>query len=354
MFLRFCKCGAPMSGVIQPDDAARGAGVGADNADGGGVWVLTDGKIGDDVQCLAVAAALDPAFEKRVVAPGLVWSLAAPWGPVAPRDRPGAPHSPISGAPPSIVVASGRRAIPYARYLKKISGGRTKIVVLKDPRWRREAADVIWTPAHDGLAQAASKPGNVFSTLTSPHGLSAAIANATGAPGEVIAGLRSPFLGVVLGGPSGGARYGHEEAMALARALTDAARGFQGIAVTPSRRTPPAFIEAFRAGFRHDNAFIWNGVGDNPYIDILANAKALVVAADSHNMMSEALCSRVGVYAWRPPGLARKMAWFVDQLEARGDIKPFIGASPPFDRQPVNATVEIVVEIKRRIGVAST
>ena len=46
------------------------------------LWVLTDGKIGDDVQCLAVARALSPAFEKRVIAPRALFAALAPWGPI--------------------------------------------------------------------------------------------------------------------------------------------------------------------------------------------------------------------------------------------------------------------------------
>ena len=48
------------------------------------VWVLTDGKIGDDVQCLAVAEGLGRAFAKKIVAPRPPWAWAAPWGGVDP------------------------------------------------------------------------------------------------------------------------------------------------------------------------------------------------------------------------------------------------------------------------------
>ncbi len=309
------------------------------------VWVLTDGKIGDDVQCIAVASALSLTYEKRVVAPRAPWAWFAPWGPISPHDRPEKPESPINGAPPDIIIASGRRAIAYARVIKRTKAGRTRVVILKDPRIGRTMADVIWAPAHDRLEGA-----NVFSTLTSPHQASAKITQARANPTGVIADLPRPLLGVILGGPSGGARYGPEQAEAFVSYLQSAADSFKALAITPSRRTPGAFIKVLRDRLFHDNLFIWDGKDPNPYHDILASAAALIVAADSHNMMSEALASSAGVYAWRPPGLAKKMAWFVDQLEAAGAVRPLSGAIEAFERPPIDATPEIVAEIKKSLG----
>ena len=111
------------------------------------LWVLTDGKIGDDVQCLAVAAALCAGFEKRVVAPRDLFAMFAPWGPLDPREAPGRQGGPLAGPAPDIAVISGRRAIPHARALKKASLGKTRIVILKDPRFGRGVADALWAPA---------------------------------------------------------------------------------------------------------------------------------------------------------------------------------------------------------------
>lgn len=308
------------------------------------VWVLTDGKIGDDVQCLAVAGALAPEFEKRVIAPAALWSWLAPWGPIDPRDNPALEKSPIHGAAPDLVIASGRRAIPYARAVKRASGARTKIVILKDPRFGRSAADFIWAPAHDHL----SGP-NVFSTLTSPHPISGKLETKRSAPAGSIGSLPKPILGVALGGPSGGAHYGAGEAEALGIQITSAARQYKSVAMTPSRRTPEEFMRRLSAHIDHPTVFVWDGRGENPYVDILATAHTLIVAADSHNMMSEAAASGVGVYAYRPPGLARKLAWFIGQLEEKGAVRPFVGEAVPFETQPIDATPSIAAEIENRL-----
>ena len=312
------------------------------------VWVLTDGKIGDDVQGLAVAKALTIAVDKKVIAPRAPWSWLAPWGPIDPRDNPKSPESPINGEPPDIVIASGRRAIPYARVVKAASKGRTLVVILKDPRAGYKMADFIWAPTHDRL-----RGDNVFSTLTSPHPLAGKLDLAARNPVKAIADLRHPLLGVVLGGPSGGARYGTAEAVALAANLQSAAKNFAALAVTPSRRTPDAFLQSLRSGLPQENLFFWDGNGENPYLDILSSADTLVVAADSHNMMSEAMATGTGVYAYRPPGLAAKMEWFVKELEKSGAIRPLSSNISSFSVEPVDATPEIVAEIIKRLGPAA-
>ena len=103
-----------------------------------------------------------------------------------------------------------------------------------------------------------------------------------------------------------------------------------------------------------DDALIWDGEGANPYMDILARAQSLIVTGDSHNMMSEALATGTGVYVWRPPGLPRKLEWFVTSLEVKGFARAFTGDATPFNTQAIDATVEIVAEIQKRFSAATS
>lgn len=314
-----------------------------DNAAPQRVWVVTDGKIGDDVQCVAIAKGLAPSFEKKTVAPRPPWEWLAPWGPIDPRDAPDRAGSLIAPPYPDVVVASGRRAIPYARAIKRASGAFT--VFLKDPRVAPQTADMVWAPAHDRLSG-----DTVFSTLTSPHGLAEEIAKRRDNPAPPVAQLPKPMLGVILGGPSGGARFDASVAADLAAKINTARKDYASLAVAPSRRTPAAFLDTLAKALSGENVFIWRGEGANPYVDILANAAALIVTADSHNMMSEAVATGTGVYAFRPPGLAKKLAWFVDRLEAEDVVRPLAGAAPAFGPAPIDATEEIVAEIRRRMA----
>ena len=313
------------------------------------VWVLTDGKIGDDVQCIAIAKRLSPNFEKRVITTRPSWrwlgEWTAPWGPIDPRDAPRNANSPLAPPFPDVVIASGRRAIPYARAVKRATGGKCFVVIMKDPRIAPRLADMIWAPTHDNL-----DGGNIVTTLTSPHDISDALNKARAAPAPEIARLQKPMLGVILGGPSGGAKYDEGAADALIVLITEARKNFGSVAVTPSRRTPQDFLQKISAAFPERHAFVWDRTGHNPYVDILANSKALIVAADSHNMMSEAVATGTGVYAWRPEGLAKKLEWFVSELEDLGAVRACGGPIEPFLAAKIDSTGSISDEIRLNMG----
>src|SRR4051812_31158360 len=131
-------------------------------------WVLTDGKAGDEGQCLGITDALGLIPEIRRVAPRAPFFWLMPWGAIDPRDTPHRPSSPIAPPFPDLLVASGRRAVPYVRAVKRASKGRTFTVFLKDPRTGPGVADLIWVPDYDAI-----QGPNVIRTLTSPHRVSA-------------------------------------------------------------------------------------------------------------------------------------------------------------------------------------
>lgn len=297
------------------------------------IRVLTDGKAGDDTQCHAVASGLASFWEKCIVP--------------ACRFRPGGRDPGRNSATcrpfPDIVIATGKRTVPYVKAIRKASGGNVRTVFLKDPRHGYGYFDVIWAPAHDGLVHP-----RAFSTLTGPHGLSARIAASRPEPASRYA---KPVLGVLLGGGRGyTARAGR-----LFRSLLDiAARDYQGVVITPSRRTPGKFLEQLYA-FPENPAFdIWDTKGYNPYTGILARAGVLVAPGDSHNMVSEALCTGAGVYVWKPPGVSRKLARFTDRLESGGAIRYFTGPAPVFSSPPLDETPRIIDEIVRRLGLRAS
>src|SRR5271154_2623680 len=93
-------------------------------------WILTDGKIGDEVQCLGIAEALGLKAELRHVAPRKLYAWAMPFGPIDPREAANAPMSPLAPPFPALALAAGRRSVPYLRTLKRLSHGATFTVFL--------------------------------------------------------------------------------------------------------------------------------------------------------------------------------------------------------------------------------
>src|SRR4051794_16580701 len=224
-------------------------------------WVLTDGKAGDELQCLAVAEALGLAPEIRRVRPGAPFTWAMPWGPIDPRERPSARNSPLAPPFPDLAFASGRRAVAYLRFLKKASGGRTFTVFLKDPRTGPETADLIWAPAYDRI-----RGPNVVTTLAPPHRVSVdRLAAARAEPDPRLAILPHPRVTVLAGGKSRHHRFTDADVERFLGNLRELAASGASLMITASRRTPAPLAHALVRLAREHNGFFWDGSGENPY-----------------------------------------------------------------------------------------
>ena len=316
------------------------------------VWVLTDGKIGDEGQCLAVAEALGVVPEVRRIAPRALFAAAMPWGGIDPKDAPEKPNSPIAGPYPDLCIASGRRAVAYLRAVKKASGGQTFTVFLKDPRIGTRAADFIWVPAHDGL-----RGPNVLATLVSPHRFTAdRLAALRADPPAALARLATPRVAVLLGGKSRDYDFTPSDIERLLVDL-DALSVHARLMVTASRRTPERLKEAALGLARDKGGFGWDGTGENPYAAMLALADAFVVTADSANMISEALATGRPVMVFEPSlrlgRKARRIRQFLAALEAKGAVRKFQGRLESYAYEPLVSVPEIAAAITAARAAAS-
>ncbi len=311
-------------------------------------WIFCSGKIGHEANCRGVAAALGVEARELPVRPRKLFDLMAPWGPVDPRDAPG--RGGLLEPPfPDIAIAAGRVTVPYLRRLKKASGGSTFTVFLQDPRTGPKTADLIWVPEHDRL-----RGDNVLVTLTSPHPLTPArLAAARCDPDPRIARLSSPRVALVLGGPSGVHRFEEKDRAALAEIARTILRDGRSLMVTPSRRTPHEVTEAVAEavgaeGAGPDRAFVWRGEGHNPYLQMLAHAVAVVVTADSVNMVGEATATGAPVHLYEPTGGPSKTSGFLEKLIAGGYARRWAGRLEDWRYEPLDATGTIAREVVRR------
>ncbi|GEO15278.1 mitochondrial fission ELM1 family protein [Microvirga aerophila] len=300
-------------------------------------WVLSDGKAGDELQALSLAEALDLSPEIRRVRPSAPFAWAMPWGPVDPRERPGAHNSPIAPPFPDILIASGRRAVPYLRFVKSASGGRTFTVYLKDPRTGPATADFIWSPSYDRL-----RGPNVLTTLTPPHRVSPeSLAAARAHPDVRFAPLPHPRVAVLVGGDSRHHRFTGQDIARFMDHLTALSRTGAGLMITASRRTPSRLREGLVELAARHGGFFWDGAGENPYVALLAQADTVVATADSFNMIGEAAATGVPILVFEPTGGHRKLKVFLEDLKAQGIVHPFEGRLVGQPYQPLNATFEI-------------
>ena len=309
------------------------------------VLVLGSGKIGHEVNALGVVEALGAPFELRRVEPRALFARLAPYGPVDPRDKPGVAGSIFPNPLPDVAIASGRVTVPYMRALKQAGGRRVFAIFLQDPRHARSEMDLIWAPEHDSLRGA-----NVVTTLTSPHPFSPArIAAARAAPDRRLASLPGPRCAVVLGGPNGAQHFTPADVERMGEAIrTIVAQGFSVMA-TPSRRTPPEFLEAVRVGLGAAPGFVWDGLGENPYLALLALADAVLVTGDSANMVGEATATGSPVHIFEPSGgESKKRAGTIDALVRIGAARRFEGRLERFSYAPIDSSGVIAREIARR------
>ncbi len=300
-------------------------------------WVLTDGKAGDELQCLGLAEVLELEPEIRTVRPRAPYAWLMPWGPIDPAERPGAPGSPLAPPFPDLAIASGRRAVPYLRHLKKASGGRTFTVFLKDPRTGAGAADLIWVPAHDRL-----RAENVVVTLTPPHRISEGrLAAARSDPDPRLRALPSPRVAVLAGGDSRHHRFTDADVDRFLAHLRQLADEGAALMITASRRTPDRMRQALKELAERRSSFFWDGEGTNPYIDLLALADAIVVTADSSNMLGEAAATGAPILVFEPSGGHPKFKALLDGLKRHGAVHAFEGHLERTRYEPLNSTPTI-------------
>jgi uncharacterized protein len=271
--------------------------IGADAAAGMvDTWLLLGRKAGDNNQVIAVAEELNwPYTEKKIVyrwcetIANLLLRVTASG---VDRKR----SSSIVPPWPALVITSGRRNEPIARWIKRASGGVTRIVHIGRPWASPSAFDLVITTAQYDVP---ALP-NVLLVELPLHRLSAvALAAATARWRAAFAHLPRPRTVVLLGGNSGAYTFDIGKARRLGEQVNAMVRRQGGsVLVSDSARTPCGVLDAVVDAldvpvYRYSRA---DKAGENPYLGYLAEGDHFVVTADSVSMMTEACYTGKPVY----------------------------------------------------------
>ncbi len=264
-------------------------------------WVVTDGKIGMENQCVGLAEALQlTPIIKRI-------KLRQPWHALSPWLRLGLghafkPHADRITPPwPDILIASGRCSIPASLYVKQ-QHPRCFTVQIQNPVMRASAFDLVIVPEHDQLQGA-----NVVTSKGALHRVNEAlIAKEAHDIAARYAHLPRPYIVALIGGENAAYSFDGAEIIKLAMALADAAKNLGGsLLVTTSRRTGAEATALLERAFKGSDVphALWRGEADgsNPYLGLLGLADAIIATSDSVNMATEALASGKAVYVWDLP-----------------------------------------------------
>ncbi len=283
-------------------------------------WLISAGKAGMLTQANAIVDALGVEASLKLVSPRGVWRMMAPWGPVSPGERFGAPDTAFAPPWPDIAIAVGRASIPYVRTLRRKVGRACYTVVLQDPRSGPGTADLIWVPAHDKL-----RGSNVITTIISPHGFSLdRLESLRSQPAPAIDCLPAPRVAVILGGRNAVYRYNNADDARLVSVLRDIADLGASFLITASRRTHPELLTAVDHATADAPRVLWRDAqdGPNPYADFLAHADWFIVTADSVNMTGEACATGRPIYVFHPSGGSAKFTRYHESLTALGATRP--------------------------------
>lgn len=305
---------------------------------------MTEGIAGTENQCIGVAEALglDPVI-KRV-------KLKAPWKQLSPWLRWGHDYAlsedsaPIAPPWPDLLIASGRKSILTALYIKK-KNKKTIIVQLQDPRIDPDRFDLVAVPQHDSL-----RGDNVLVTTGAPHRVTKEkLASARAEWLEKFKTMREPRVAVLVGGSTRGHTMTTASVDLLARQL-NVIKDRCGLMITTSRRTGKENTSLLRARLgKSKNIFFWDGVGDNPYFGLLALADHIIVTDDSVSMLSEALATGKPVHIAGLEGHHRRHTLFHTLLSEQGYARPFNGALESWHYTPPDDTGKIAEEIKKKL-----
>ncbi len=267
------------------------------------VWVLADDKLGHTTQSIGLAEALGWPYatkELRFNALNRLSNRLLGAGLLTLDRRHSAPLLPPW---PDLVIATGRRTAPVARWIGAQSAGRTRLVQLgRKGADRADDFDLSVTCSHFAMPR---HPRRIETRAP----LTAINDRRLHAAGERWRDLfRSeprPHVALIVGGTSALHRLDAETAARMGREVAGFARAAGGsLFVVTSPRTGASAGAALRAGLDGAGRFYeWqSGDADNPYLGCLAVADVLVVTGDSESMLAEAAATGKPLYIYPLPG----------------------------------------------------
>ena len=282
-------------------------------------WILTEGLIGTQNQCIGIAHKLNVTPVIKHV------TLKRPWVYLSPPlvNLPASSFIPCLQEPwPDILIASGRKSVAASLFIKKMSKGKTFTVHVQDPKISARYFDLVAVPFHDDM-----RGPNVVVTKGAPNKITSDLLDENHKKFEdEFAFLKGQKIAVLIGGSSKAYTLSSQNTQKLITQLQSISKQPDtSLMITASRRTGEENLSLLRDHLKGDNIYFWDGNGDNPYLGILAHSDVICVTADSVSMLSEAATTGKPVYIIPLDGGARRIEKFHNHLKNSNIAREFNG-----------------------------
>lgn len=252
------------------------------------VWVLLGQKVGDNNQVLALAEQLPWPFQSKhfdyrpfeIITNRLLGVTLAG----VDRKR----SSELSAPWPDLVITAGRRNEPVARWIKRQSGGKTRLVHMGRPWAPLAVFDLLVTTPQYFLPE----KDNVLRNLLPLHRVDEGkIKQSVKEWQQQLGAFPRPYIAVLLGGNSGPYTFSAASAKKMGQQVNQLAHSQQAsLLISSSARTPTSAYHAFEREIDVPSFFYrWHRDDSrNPYLAYLGLADSFVVTGESMSMLTEA------------------------------------------------------------------
>ena len=301
-------------------------------------WIVTEGMAGTENQCLGVSDALGIKPEIKRIA------LQEPWRTLAPYMG---FEMKVSFKPslippwPDLVIASGRKAVSAARYIKKNSS-KTFVTFIQNPRINQQRFDLVAVPHHDNISGK-----NILVTDGAPNRITnEKLQTAKEEFSHLFRPMKGRRIAVCIGGKS----KTHRLSASILEHLCGQLKQLEAsLMITTSRRTGEentAFIKSHLCNEQH---YIWDQQSQNPYWGMLAWADIIIVTEDSTSMISEAATTGKPTYIVKLEGHSARFDRFHNHLKNLGAIRNFNGIVEKWTYVPLDDAKKIADAIRKSL-----
>lgn len=261
------------------------------------IWVLLDNRAGNNNQSIGLAEALGVDFITKQICynslaklPNFLRSTSFLAIDKASKEAIYAPY-------PDLIIAAGRKLAPVARYIKKKSAGKTKLVQIMWPESAISYFDLIAVPKHDN-----KKPAkNIVEIIGAINRINEDILDKHRAKWAMkFVDLPSPKITLLIGGNTKKGDFTIKHAEDLIQKTNKLAAKLGGcVLATNSRRTSKKVSEFIKNNLTCEQHFHdIESDKENPYFGYLAVADHIIASGDSISMCSEACSTGKAVYIY--------------------------------------------------------